>query len=101
MPVNRSMRKVYSFQRAVDSEELVEKGAELEDARADGFDRDGEGERGGRVDEKDDAVEFAFSGTASESETDGVKKVAATNIELFLEQGHDLLEAVGVEGSGI
>jgi len=80
---------------------LVEEGAELENARADGFDREGEGERSGRVNEKDDAVEFAFSGTTGERESDGVKKVAATNIELFFEQGHDFLKAVGVEGSGI
>ena len=38
---------------------LIEGRAEFEDAGADGFDRDGEREGGGFVDEKDDAVEFA------------------------------------------
>ena len=41
--------------------DLIEGGAEFEDASADGFDGDGEGEGGGFVEEKDDTVEFAFA----------------------------------------
>jgi hypothetical protein len=81
--------------------ELVEDGAEFEDAGADGFDRDGEGEGCGFVYKENDAIEFAFTGAACEGEAEGVKEVAATEFEFFFEMGDDLLETVGSEGSWV
>ena len=80
---------------------LVEGGAEVEDASADGFDGDGEGECGGFIDEKDDAVKFAFAGTAGEGKADGMKEVAAAEFEFFFELGDHFFKAVGGEGDRI
>jgi hypothetical protein len=80
---------------------LVEGGAEFEDAGAGGFDRDGEGESGGFVEEEGDAVEFTFTDAASESETDGMEKIAAAEAAGVFQVGDDFLEAFGGEGDGI
>ena len=44
---------------------LVQRGAELQDAGADGFYRGGERKGGGFVEEQDDAVQFTFTDAAS------------------------------------
>src|SRR5258705_628743 len=80
---------------------LVEGGAEFEDAGADGFYGDGEGEGGGFVEEEDYAVEFAFADAACEGEADGMEGVAAGAAAGFFWIGDDLFEAFGVERRGI
>jgi len=80
---------------------LIEEGAEFEDAGANGLERHVEREGGSFVDEKNDTVELTFTGAAGQDEADGMKEVAAANIEFFLEEGNDFLEAIGVEGRGV
>ena len=81
--------------------ESVEGGAEFEDAGADGFDGNGEGEGGGFVEKKDDAVEFAFADAAGKGETDGMEEVAAADFEFLFQFGDDFLETVRGEGGRI
>ena len=75
----------------------IEGRTEFEDAGADGFDRDGEGQSGGIVEKQDDPVEFAFAGATRESKPEGMEEIAATNLESFFKVSHNVLEAVGVE----
>lgn len=62
---------------------LVEGRAEFEDAGADGFDGDGEGEAGGFVEEKDYAVEFSIADAAGEGEANGVEEITAADVKFF------------------
>ena len=80
---------------------LIEGGAEFEDAGADGFDRNGERQGGGFVDEKDDAVEFAFAGTARQGEAQGMEKITTAEFEFFLELRDHFLETIGGKGRGL
>lgn len=43
------------------SKRLIERGAEFEDARANGFHRNGEWQNGGIIEKQDDAIEFAIT----------------------------------------
>ena len=79
---------------------LIQGGAEFEDAGADGFYGDGEGEGGGFVEEEDYAVEFAFADAAGERETNGIEEIAAADAAGFLQVCGDFLEALGGERSG-
>lgn len=80
---------------------LIQRGAEFEDAGADGFYWDGERQDRGFIEEQDDAIKFAFASTASEAETDGMEEIAAADFELFLEFADDLFETFGGEWSGL
>jgi hypothetical protein len=75
----------------------IEGRTEFEDASADGFDRDGEGQHRGIVEKQDDPVEFAFAGATRESKPEGMEEIAATNLESFFKVSHNVLEPVGVE----
>ena len=81
--------------------DLIEGGAEFEDAGADGLYRDGEVERGSLVEQQNDTIEFAFAGAPCEGETQGMKEIAATNFERFFQLSDDLFESIRVEGFGI
>lgn len=80
---------------------LIQRGAEFDDAGADGFYRRGERQDRGFIKEQDDAIKFAFAGAAGEAETDGMEEIAAADFELFLEFGDDLFETFGGERSGL
>jgi len=79
---------------------LIQRGTEFEDARADGFYGGGEGESGGLVEEEDDAVEFAFADAAGQREANGMEEIAAADAAGFLQIGGDFLKAFGGEGRG-
>lgn len=81
----------------VERRALVEGGAEFEDAGADGFYQGGERKSSGTVEKEDDAIEFAFTGTAGERKAQGVKKVPAANLESLFQVSDDILESIGIE----
>ena len=62
-------------------QQLVESGAELDDAGAGGFYRMREAGCGRIVEEKDDAIKIAFAGASGESEAERVKEFAAANVQ--------------------
>src|SRR5262245_19316624 len=80
---------------------LVERGAELDQALARGFDGHREVGRGRTFEKKNDAIEFAFSGTAGERKSQRMKQFPATDFELGLKRIHDFIEAARGEGGGI
>jgi hypothetical protein len=81
-------------------ESLFHCGAKFEDAGACGFYGDGERESGGFVEEENDAIEFAFAGTAGEGEADGMKEITAADVEFVFELVDEGFEAVGIQLAG-
>jgi hypothetical protein len=75
----------------------IQGGAEFQDAGAGGFYGSGEREGGGFVEEKDDAIEFAFAGAASQGEANGMEEVAAANVDIDFQLSDELLELLGRE----
>ena len=80
---------------------LIQRGAEFEDAGADGFYGDSERERSGFVEEEDYAIEFAFPNAASQGKANGIEEIAAADATGFFQVGGDFLEALGGEGNGL
>ncbi len=80
---------------------LIQRGAEFENAGADRFYGNREREGGGFVEEEDYAVEFAFADAAGEGEANGIEEIAAADAAGFLQVCGDFLEALGGEGGGL
>lgn len=80
---------------------LVERGAEFNDAFSGRLDWHGELESGCLIEEKDHTVEFPFTGSAGERETDGMKEFAAAEVEGVFQRGDDFFEAIGGQRSAI
>ena len=80
---------------------LIQRGAEFENAGADGFYGRGKRKDGGFVEEEDDAVELAFADAAGERKTNGIEEIAAADAAGFLQVCGDFLEALGGEGGGL
>jgi hypothetical protein len=81
--------------------ELIEGGAKFQDAGTGGFYGNVESQGGRFVEEKDYAVEFAFTRAASKREAKGMEQIATTQFEGLLQERYELFEAVGSEGCWI